>query len=110
MSHNISRRDFIKLGMMITAGAGLTKFNPFPLPLDDRTYPQGEIGRVALANRISVYQEPDWDSPVVGYLNTKDQLIQLYYEITSPKGPPQKPQRALCRDDLDESDPGRRLG
>jgi hypothetical protein len=85
---NLSRRDFLKLGFL-----GLTSlaFNPFPIDKDDYTYPGGEVGRVTVFNKISVYKEPNWDSPIIGYLNTKDTLVNIYYEEVPSSGPAYNP-------------------
>ena len=88
MTRPISRREFLKLSLL-TLGA--LAFNPFPVPAGERNYPSGMLGRVTVSNRVTVYREPDWNSPVVGYLNVKDQLIQLYYEIQSESGPAYNP-------------------
>ncbi len=89
--NNINRREFLKLSTLALGSLGVMAFNPFPPSNDDQAYPSGIIGRVTISNQVSVYQEPDWDSPVIGYLNTKDAIIQLYYELTPRKGPPYNP-------------------
>ncbi len=87
----LSRRDFLKMSLLAAGSLGSLAFNPFPGQNDDLAYPGGVVGRIAATNKVTVYKEPDWDSPVVGYLNKKDQLIQIYSELTPPKGPKYNP-------------------
>lgn len=84
----ISRRDFLKFGALALSGMALV---PFPFPEDNTDYPSGVIGRVAVPNKIVIYQKPNWDSKIVGYLNTRDALVNLYYELTPPEGPVYNP-------------------
>jgi hypothetical protein len=91
MANSISRRDFLKFGLISLGSLGGLASNPFPLTLDDQKYPTGEVGRITVSNKVTVYNEPNWDSTVVGYINRKDQLIQIYYEIISPEGPDYNP-------------------
>ena len=88
MKPSLSRRSFLKLSLLTL---GSLAFNPFPLPQDDFDYPSGILGRVTVSNKVSVYQQPNWDSPVVGYLSAKDTLVHIYYELTPPEGPPYNP-------------------
>jgi lipoprotein-anchoring transpeptidase ErfK/SrfK len=88
MTNTISRRNFLKLGLLSITGLA---FNPFPLPKDELDYPNGIVGRVTTSNQISIYAKPDWDSPITGYLNQKDALVNIYYEITPPTGPAYNP-------------------
>jgi len=88
MSLNLSRREFLKVGALALVGLA---FNPFPPPQDDFDYPAGLLGRVTVFNKITVYKQPNWDSQVTGYVNTKDTLINLYYELTPPTGPAYNP-------------------
>ena len=88
MKPSLSRRSFLKLSLLTL---GSLAFNPFPLPQDDFDYPSGILGRVTVSNKVSVYQQPNWDSKVVGYLSAKDTLVHIYYELTPPEGPPYNP-------------------
>ena len=87
----LSRRDFLRFSALTLGSLGSMAFNAFPVSNDDLGYPTGVVGRIAATNKVTVYQEPDWDSPVSGYLNKKDQLIQIYQELTPPKGPKYNP-------------------
>ena len=87
----ITRRNFVKLGLLGLAGLGTSAFNPFPPPGDPYEYPSGMLGRVAVSNKITVYERPDWDSQVVGYMNAKDNLVRIYYEVTPTSGPAYNP-------------------
>jgi len=87
----IKRRDFIKLGLLGLGAFSTSAFNLFPPPNDDYDYASGNLGRITVSNKVAVYKEPDWTSPIVGYLNNKDQIINIYYEITPPTGPTYNP-------------------
>jgi lipoprotein-anchoring transpeptidase ErfK/SrfK len=83
----ITRRDFLKLSAVAFGGVVV---NPFPESSDDNNYPVGIIGRVT-RDSASVFNEPNWqDAETVGYLS-RDELVNLYYEITPPEGPPYNP-------------------
>ena len=87
MKRSISRRDFLKLGALALGGLA---FNPFPQSPGDEQYPSGLIGRVA-RDSISIFREPAWpDGETVGYL-FRDNLVNLYYELTPIAGPPYNP-------------------
>ncbi len=91
MKPSISRRDFLKFSLLAAGSLGSLAFNPFPEYQDDLAYPGGVVGRIAVSNKVTVYREPNWDSPVLGYLNKKDQLIQIYEQLTAPNGPKYNP-------------------
>ena len=91
MSEWITRRDFLKLGLVSLASLGSLAFNRFPITSDDYAYPSGVVGRVAVSNKITVYAQPNWDSRVVGYMNLKDELVNIYYEVTPDTGPAYNP-------------------
>ncbi len=87
MSAATSRRDFLKLSAISTLALGGLAFRP--------AWPDGEplqdlrIGRVA-TGKISIFQEPSFDSPRLGALY-RDRLLALSEEIVSPHGPPHNP-------------------
>lgn len=91
MTKLISRREFLKFGLLSLGSLGGLAFNPFPVSNEDEEYPSGEVGRITVPNKVTVYNKPNWDSAVVGYLNRKDQLIQIYSDITPPEGPAYNP-------------------
>jgi hypothetical protein len=86
MHKKFTRRDFLKIGALTLGGLGNLAFNPFPEPQDEYHTPSGIIGRVT-KNSISVFREPVWEGgETVGYL-FRDDLINIYYELTPPEGP-----------------------
>ncbi len=91
MTRQFTRRDFLRMSILAAGSLGGLAFNPFPSFQDDQAYPQGIVGRIAVSNKVTIYKGPDWDSPVLGYLNKKDQLIHIYEQLTSPKGPKYNP-------------------
>jgi len=87
MNKHLSRRDFLKLSAL---GLGALAFTPYSLPVDDQDYPTGELGRVTRYS-ISVFEKPIYgNSDTTGYL-FQDELVNLYYELTPPEGPPFNP-------------------
>ncbi len=86
MSTNLSRRDFIKLGALTLVGI---TFNPFPPGLDEYQEVSGILGRVT--RDVSVFREPTWpNGETVAFLH-RDEIINIYYELTPSTGPPYNP-------------------
>lgn len=86
-----NRRDFLRLCLLALGGLWSSAFNPFPPPQNELEYPEGDLGRVTVSNKVTIYEKPDWNSKVVGYLNTKDKLLPIYYEVTPDTGPAYNP-------------------
>jgi lipoprotein-anchoring transpeptidase ErfK/SrfK len=91
MTKRISRQDFLKIaGLAITGLA----FNPFPPYPDEYQAPSGPIGRVT--RDISIFRAPTWpDGETVGFLH-RDELVNIYYEVTPASGPPYNPVWYRC--------------
>lgn len=87
MSSKFSRRDFLKLSALALGGLA---FNPFPTPQDEGQYPTLSIGRTTVDRRTAIYQEPREHSGVVRW-TLQDELINIYYTLTSPDGPAYNP-------------------
>jgi hypothetical protein len=87
MKKSISRRDFMKLGALSLSS--LT-FNAFPRPQDQYEYPVDKLGRVTHVNSISVHREPNDESEILFQL-FRDELVNIYYEITPRTGPEWNP-------------------
>jgi lipoprotein-anchoring transpeptidase ErfK/SrfK len=83
MMSSISRREFLKLTIL---SLGNLAFNPFPPPQDCNTYPTLTIGRVAVDRRAAIYEAPREHSGVVRWTR-QDELLNIYYTLTSPDGP-----------------------
>jgi len=83
MSNQINRREFLKLSSM---SFGSLAINPLRhlLPPEDRVQPLG-IGRVTISS-IGVYKEPNLKSDKLE-TRSRDQLMTLAEELTSPYGP-----------------------
>ena len=87
MPNQITRRDFLKLSAL---SLGSLAFNPFPVPRDDHEYPDYKIGRVTFDRRAAIYQEPKEHSWVVRWTR-QDEILPLYYQLSSPDGPAYNP-------------------
>jgi lipoprotein-anchoring transpeptidase ErfK/SrfK len=83
MTKNLNRREFLKLSSL---GFGSLAIDPYHklLPPEDRVKPLG-IGRVTVSS-IGVYKEPDLKSDKLT-TRTRDELVTLVEELTSPYGP-----------------------
>lgn len=86
MRDPISRRSFLKIaGLVISSLA----FSPLPDPEDEHSLPGMSLGRIT--DDSSIFREPTWpQGETVGYLHPDD-LVNLYYELTPPSGPPYNP-------------------
>ena len=84
MNSLLSRRDFLKLGMLSTAGLAFTPFIP-----EDVSSKNSNIARVAIKS-VSVYSEPSDKSRIV-YTKYRDELLNIYYEVVSEDGPGYNP-------------------
>jgi lipoprotein-anchoring transpeptidase ErfK/SrfK len=89
--NTLTRKEFLKLGLLALAGVGTSAFNPFPPSQDYLSYPEGNVGRITVSNKVTIYKNPDWNSQVVGYINLKDKLVPIYYEVTPETGPAYNP-------------------
>jgi lipoprotein-anchoring transpeptidase ErfK/SrfK len=86
MSNNISRREFLKLAGM---ALGSLAFTSFPDPHDEHSLPDTFLGRVTRDS--SIFREPSWpEGETLGYFHPDD-LVNIYYELTPPSGPPYNP-------------------
>ena len=87
MSTQISRRSFLKLSLL---GLLNLAYNPFPNPRNDHPYPPLKIGRVAADRVAAIYEEPREHSGVVRWTR-QDELLNIYFSLTSPEGPGYNP-------------------
>ena len=86
MSPQINRRDFLKISGLALASLA---FNPFPPYSDEYNQPTTPLGRIT--RDISVFRAPTWpDGDTVAYLH-RDDIVNLYYELTPVSGPPYNP-------------------
>lgn len=83
MGGNLTRRDFLKLGVLAWSSLALR-----PLPPEDRVAPLG-IGRVT-ASAVRLYEEPSYKSEKVGW-RQRDRLLDIIEEVKSPHGPVYNP-------------------
>jgi len=87
MSNTISRRDFLKLGLLALGGLA---FRPYLKYLPPQREPAvSKTARIAVTS-VSVYKEP-WDESKILYQRKRDDLVNLYYEVVSDKGPDWNP-------------------
>lgn len=87
MPSPISRRDFLKLSALALGGLA---FNPFPEPQDEYEIASRSIGRVTVDRRAAIYEESHEHSGVVRWTR-QDELLNIYYQLTPPEGPPYNP-------------------
>lgn len=87
MPSSISRRDFLKLSALALGGLA---FNPFPEPQDEYEIASRTLGRVTVDQRAAIYDEPHEHSGVVRWTR-QDELLNIYYQLTPPDGPPYNP-------------------
>ena len=84
MNVRLTRRNFLKM-----AGAGFASFALMPYmnvpALDD----SGDLARVAI-HSVSVYSQP-WDKSQILFQRYRDELLHIYYEVTSDHGPSWNP-------------------
>jgi lipoprotein-anchoring transpeptidase ErfK/SrfK len=86
MTKRLSRRDFLRIGALTISSLA---FNPFPPYSDEYQEPYAPLGRIT--RDISIFRQPTWpDGETVGYLH-RDDLINLYYQVTPTSGPPYNP-------------------
>lgn len=80
MNTRISRREFLKIASTGLAGVALQP--SLVLPAWDNS---GDMARVAL-HSVSVYSQP-WDKSRILFQRYRDDLMHIYYEVTSEHGP-----------------------
>jgi lipoprotein-anchoring transpeptidase ErfK/SrfK len=84
MKNVITRRDFLKLSAFSLAAAAFR-----PLGNLDQDFATGKVARVAIYS-VSVYSQPDDKSEIVCQ-RYRDELVNIYYEVNSVKGPGYNP-------------------
>ena len=84
MSIQLSRRQFLKLGL---ASLGSLAFSPYSQ--DPQLASSNKLVRVATKS-LSVYSQPD-DQSLILYQHYRDDLVNVYYEVVSDKGPKYNP-------------------
>ncbi len=84
MNNTITRRDLLKLSAFSLASLAFR-----PLAGLAQEFSTGKVGRVAIYS-VSVYSQPDDKSQIVCQ-RYRDELINLYYDVISDKGPGYNP-------------------
>jgi lipoprotein-anchoring transpeptidase ErfK/SrfK len=79
--HNLSRRDFLKLGGLALGTLAFSPLASLPTGFDD-----GSLLRVATTS-VSVYQEPSDESTITGTWY-RDELVHIYGEVKGLNGEP----------------------
>lgn len=80
----LTRRDFIKMGMLGMAGLAFNK-----PPIDGFPTDPVDIGRVS-TTALSVYSRPS-DKSTILYQRYRDELVNIYNEVISDEGPDYNP-------------------
>jgi len=83
MSNKLSRREFLKLGGLAMGGIAFGRGFRF----DEQ--PGISLGRVS-TDSISVFDAPKFGADTVAF-RFRDEVLNLYYEITPPDGPAYNP-------------------
>jgi hypothetical protein len=84
MTKSINRRAFLQLGMLSLSSLAFR-----PLQNVAARLITDDLARVS-AKSISVYREAD-DTSMILFQHFRDELVNLYYEVTSPAGPSYNP-------------------
>jgi len=84
MNNNFTRRDFLKWSTL-----GLTSIAFRSMRLPGELVDTGDIARIG-TDSVSVYSQPDDKSRIL-YQRYRDELVNLYYEVQSEKGPIHNP-------------------
>lgn len=84
MNTRLSRRDFLKLSAL-----GMSSLAFRPMSKDAFFSETGEIARIA-DTAISVYSQPD-DTSLIVAQRYRDELVNVYYDVISDKGPGYNP-------------------
>src|SRR5665647_927568 len=87
MVNRISRKGFLKLGMLALSTLAA---NPFPNSVDDSSHPSSTIGRIT-KDTVSVFKEPTWPKGETVSYHHRDKLENLYYSLSPEDGPPYNP-------------------
>jgi lipoprotein-anchoring transpeptidase ErfK/SrfK len=85
MVAKLSRREFLQLGAVGAAGLATRTL----LRSNKKMFPAGELGRITTTS-VSVYNEPSDKSQIL-YQRLRDEVINLYYEVTSDQPPKYNP-------------------
>jgi lipoprotein-anchoring transpeptidase ErfK/SrfK len=80
MSRSLSRRDFLKLGVLGLGGLAFRPFSNGSSALKDES-----LARITIES-VSVHSQP-WDESSIVYQRYRDELINVYYKVISPHGP-----------------------
>ena len=80
----LSRREFIRACLL---SLGSLAFSPLSAIFQETGF--GKLGRIT-TRELDLYSQPRDDSPIVGK-RYRDQLVNIYEEVISPKGPAHNP-------------------
>jgi lipoprotein-anchoring transpeptidase ErfK/SrfK len=85
LKNRLSRRAFLKLGGLALGGLAFSPLFPYQ---EEQEY--GEIARVTISE-IDLYSQPKDDATLIVGKRYRDQLVHIYYDLTSPDGPAYNP-------------------
>ena len=86
--YRMTRRKFLELGAASLGGLALQAFTQLPPGLVI-TGDNATLARIATAS-VSIYSQP-WDQSRILYQRYRDELVNLYYQVISDKGPAWNP-------------------
>jgi hypothetical protein len=84
MQTRLTRRELLKLAGLSLTGLALTPFD-----IHDPSTDVGELVRVG-THSVSVYSQP-WDKSRILFQRYRDDILHVYYEVTSEHGPTWNP-------------------
>jgi hypothetical protein len=80
MTGSLSRRDFLKLGVLGLGGLAFRPFGDIAISEKDEN-----LARITIES-VSVHSQP-WDESTIVYQRYRDDLVNVYYKVISPHGP-----------------------
>jgi hypothetical protein len=80
MTGSLSRRDFLKLGVLGLGGLAFRPFGDIAISEKDEN-----LARITIES-VSVHSQP-WDESTIVYQRYRDDLVNVYYKVVSPHGP-----------------------
>jgi hypothetical protein len=83
-TETLSRGEFLRICLL---SLGSLAFSPLSAVFQETGF--GKLGRIA-TRELDLYSQPRDDSPIVGK-RYRDQLVNIYEEVISPKGPAHNP-------------------
>ncbi|MCS7247822.1 MAG: L,D-transpeptidase [Anaerolineales bacterium] len=83
-ARSITRREFLQICCLGLSSLAFARFSHF-----SQETGFGNLGRITI-REVDLYSQPRDDSPIVGK-RYRDQIVHIYEEVVSPKGPAHNP-------------------